>query len=145
MSQSTNNLETKCFVDASNQPILFELAAHVGYLHAFSIMDFNLKRISEYVDFVRPRLNKEQLQTHRVGAAFRDSACIEWPRNTQLLVLTVSDLETVMCIWKNVLECIKNGTALHHLEVLAVIHDSEFRGANLLMELRRLTPDWSLK
>ena len=48
----------------------------------------------------------------------------------------VSDLANGMRIWENVRECIQNGTALHHLEVLAVIHDPEFHGADLLMQLR---------
>jgi hypothetical protein len=144
MFKSTINPGGKCFVDASHhQPILFELAAHAGFHQAFSFMDFDLKLISQYRDFVRPRLNKDQLQAHRVGAAFRDSGCIVWPRNTHLLVLTVPDLKNGMRIWENVLECIQNGT-LHHLEVLAVIHDPEFDGADLLRQLRRLTPTWRL-
>lgn len=65
-------------------------------------MDFDLKRISQYLEFVLPRLNKDQLQAHRVGAAFRDSGCIVWPRNTHLLVLTVPDLKNGMRIWENV-------------------------------------------
>ena len=145
MFKSTINPGGKCFVDASNQPILFELAAHAGFHQAFSFMDFDLKRISQYLEFVLPRLNKDQLQAHRVGAAFRDSGCIVWPRNTHLLVLTVPDLKNGMRIWENVEECIQKGTALHHLEVLAVIHDPEFDGADLLGQLQRLSSAWSLK
>jgi hypothetical protein len=145
MSRATIDIETKCFVDVSDQLILAELAAHLGFLQSFAIMELERNRISEHFEFVRPRLNQEQLKEHGVGFAFRDSACIEWPRNTQLLVLTVSNFENGMCNWKNMLQCIRKGTALKHLEVLAVIHKPEFRGPDLLGELKNLNPDWILK
>jgi hypothetical protein len=156
--QATSDHTTKCFVDVSCPSILAELASSMGFQQCFAI--WPMDRISHYLDYVRPRLDEKRLRGKGIGFSFYDRQqevdgsvardevdsgfFFDYPRNAQLLVLSVSVSD--VCIWKKTLELIDQKTALKHLEVLAVIHDSSSDGDGLLSELQEVGgPLWVLK
>ena len=122
--QATSDHETKCLVDVSGQSILAELASSMEFQQCFAI--WPMDRISYYLDYVRPRLDEKRLLGKEIGFSFYDRQrelggsvrhddvdrgfFFDYPRNAQLLVLSVSDSEVY--IWKNTLELIKQKNSL---------------------------------